>query len=448
VKIATLYNRQIPHSMEAEMALLGCIMLDPRTLADARRHIRGAADFYNEHHATIYRALLDLHNREGDTLATQLVDALRRSHRLDAVGGEDYIARLLEATPSVSMSLWAAKRVAEDARLRRVLDAADKIMYSVLHRGAAETTDEVCNRAVELLVDAARAESATQDIHIADAMRAVMEQLERQERITVPTGIARFDNDLGGVPKHGLYTVYGYTSSGKTTLTLQIAEGLVSIHKFWGRVFSYEQPSKRVAATVLSARAQVPVHQRWNLGERPTLDEWGRMRGVQEMAQGWNLEIVEQNMDAAAIFARCVEYREKHGPNGVIVVDYIQNLPPMAADLVRSTEESMRWLQRIARDLELLVFAVCQVNREGGKSGSAPKITDAYGGMAIESKSDCIAAVYRPHLNDPMPSPDDTLAAEEYKRNQELTQIHLLKDKYGGKGLAVLRFDRPHLRFE
>src|SRR5688500_7204333 len=113
----------MPYSLEAEMVLLGCILLDPRTVADARRHVRGPADFYSEDNATIYRALLELHDREGDTLGVQLVDALQRAGRLEDVGGADYIERLMTTTPSAAASVWAAKRVAEDARLRRVADA-------------------------------------------------------------------------------------------------------------------------------------------------------------------------------------------------------------------------------------------------------------------------------------------------------------------------------------
>jgi replicative DNA helicase len=443
-----LYQQPLPHAPDAEMTLLGCILLDPRAVGDARRLLKGPGDFYDERHATIYRALLDLHEREGDTLGVQLVDALRRSGHLEAVGGAAYIETLLNSTVGAAASGWAARRVAEEARLRRVVEAAGDIYHAIVNRSATDTADDLCHKAVELLVDAARVDSASSDTRLYDAMTMVMEQLERRERVTLPTGIQSFDDALGGVPVHGLYTIYGYTSSGKTTLTLQIAESMASVHGRWVRVFSYEQPSKRIAATVLSARAGVPVHERWNKGERPTLSEWESLKRVHAAAEPLNFEIVDQNVDAAAIFARCVEYREKHGPDGVVVVDYIQNLPPMAADLVRSTEESMRWLQRIARDLELLVFAVCQVNREGGKSGAAPKITDSYGGMSIESKSDVIAAVYRPHLNEPPPTNGTDLDVAVWKDNQQMTQVHILKDKYGGKGLATLRFNMPLLRFE
>ncbi|MBX3377523.1 MAG: AAA family ATPase [Phycisphaeraceae bacterium] len=443
----TAVHRLVPHDPHAEMTLLGAIMLDPRVFNECRKSGLSAGDFYAERHAMIFSALQRSVQDDGDTLAVQVASRLTESGTLERCGGDSYLDELLTSTPSAAAAPWAIKRVIECARLRRVIDAADKAVHSILNRGAAEDVDDLCNAAIERVSSAARARVIVRDTRLADAERAVLAQLQRRESCMLPTGIEGIDRDLGGIAASGLGVVYGYTSSGKTTLCIQIAGGLAQTQGRWVRVFSYEQPAKRIAATMLSAAAGVSVHERWNRGELPTDAEWDRLRKVLVDHDAMNFEIVEDNMNAAAIFARCVEYRDKNGPSGVVLVDYLQNLPPMAKDDVQSVAESMRWLQRIARDLELLVLVVSQVTRDASKSGQPPRLNEAFGGVPIESKADFIMAVYRPHLMEASPASDTDLDRMEWNRRQSITQVHLLKDKYGARGMAEMTFQLPLLRF-
>src|SRR5690242_9237329 len=91
---ARLYEKPLPFSLEAEMALLGSMILDPKVVPDVMAHLDGSRDFYSESHAAIYQALLDVYDRIPDADAVAILDTLRDRGQLDQVGGADYISKL------------------------------------------------------------------------------------------------------------------------------------------------------------------------------------------------------------------------------------------------------------------------------------------------------------------------------------------------------------------
>lgn len=445
---ARLYERPMPFSLEAEMALLGSMLLDPRVVPDVVGVVTSADDLYAEAHRAIYGATLATYEATPNAELVEVLETLRGRGQLEQIGGADYLSKLVNETPSAAGAGRYAKIVADKARLRRLIDAADQTIFDALHCGLFEV-DEIMTKSLDrvMAIGASRG-GDDRVVSLAAADYDLLAQLGDKSGAQLPIGIQSFDDNTGGLPPQGLYTVYGYTSSGKTTLCLQIAGSVSIVHGFWVLVFSYEQPCRRVAATMLSAGAGINVHRLMSRGELPTDAERAKLEAVMGQHAGLRFGIVEENLNAADIYAKCAVWKAKLGPRGCVIVDYIQNLPPIAGiiDDTPRINESMRWLQRTARDLDLLVMAVSQVNRAGGTSDRPPRITDALGGVAIEARSDCIAAVYRPHLMTPCPVEPSEIP--EWKEKQSIAQVHLLKSKYGPRGMATMHFNAAAMRFD
>src|SRR5688572_13888429 len=115
---AKLYERPLPFSLEAEMALLGSMILDPKVVSDVVSSLNGAEDFYSEAHGAIYQALIDVYDRVPEADLVAIVDALRDRGQLENVGGSDFLAKLAYETPSSAGATRYAKAVADKAKLR------------------------------------------------------------------------------------------------------------------------------------------------------------------------------------------------------------------------------------------------------------------------------------------------------------------------------------------
>src|ERR1700690_371230 len=132
---AKLYERPLPFSLEAEMARLGSMLLDPRVVPDVVAVVTDADQFYGESHRALFAALVDVYDKVPDAALGGIVDALRDRGHLDQVGGADYLAKLATETPSPAGAIRYAKTVADKAKLRRLIDAADRMIYDALNVG-------------------------------------------------------------------------------------------------------------------------------------------------------------------------------------------------------------------------------------------------------------------------------------------------------------------------
>src|SRR6516164_4272758 len=130
-----LYERPLPYSLEAEMALLGSLLIEPRCLSDVVSIVTTSEDFYSETHRAIFQALFDVYDKLPDADMVAILDTLRDRGKLELIGGGDYLSKLALETPSAAGAIRYAKTVADKARLRRLIDAADQMIYDALNSG-------------------------------------------------------------------------------------------------------------------------------------------------------------------------------------------------------------------------------------------------------------------------------------------------------------------------
>ncbi|VAX42523.1 Replicative DNA helicase (DnaB), partial [hydrothermal vent metagenome] len=218
-----------PHSREAEMSLLGSLILDPKAVAEVLGVLHGPDLFYTEDHANIYKAILALYDQHEGWDAVQLLEYLRDQGQLDSIGGVDYLKQLAECVPSAVNAPHYAKLIASKHRLRALIDTSWRIIYD------AHNVGQLGPDGVATLLDRAEAEifeishdKSMRDIAaLADILQEEIERLEALEGkglTGVPTGYPDLDHMLSGLQPGEMLILAARPSMGKTAFALNIAE--------------------------------------------------------------------------------------------------------------------------------------------------------------------------------------------------------------------------------
>lgn len=425
-----------PHSYEAEAALIGSAILagDSQTLGTIWSEV-DASRFYVENHARIWEAIGQCWVHHGRIDGVLLKEAVKDDALLDAA------IKCAEQTPTMANWPHWAKIVNTKHRLRTLIAACEQSAWDL---AKCDDADATITRVMDRLSVAGRNLTPDECVQLADAERRLLAMLESGKPTSIPTSLPDFDAEFGGIPLGGLVCVFGYPASGKTTLTLNVAERMAK-QGLPVRVFSYEQNATRLAATMLSTASGMQVHTWLNEGYKPGEEQWNELNRAIEAHAALDFGLIDRSLDAPGIFRECQAANLRTGRPGVAVVDYVQNLPGFGVfqELSPRITESMRWMQRIARDLGWTVLLVSQLDKAAAKANQRPDMASGLGSSAIEQYSDMIVSVYRPYQREPMGGLD----RETWQRRQRCCELGVLKNKYGPNGSVSLAFDLHLMRF-
>ncbi|MFG0284795.1 MAG: DnaB-like helicase N-terminal domain-containing protein, partial [Phycisphaerales bacterium JB039] len=220
IEVDKLFDRLPPHSPEAEMSLLGSIILDPRALVDVLDHVSSGDDFYSAAHATIFDVLREIADRNPETDLVELTDRLRDRAELEEVGGAEYLVRLAEGVPSAVNAPHYARLVADKSRLRRLIGAASEILYEAYHVGGdgPEDVREAIDRAESKVFEIAREEDKAAFANLAQLLQDEVDRIESVEGRLVSglhTGFDDLDEKLSGLQPGEMIIVAARPSMGK-----------------------------------------------------------------------------------------------------------------------------------------------------------------------------------------------------------------------------------------
>ncbi len=467
VQLGKLFDREPPHSPEAEMALLGAIILSPAVMPTVMATVPAAEMFWEERHKAIYRALQVVYGtaRGGDLV--MLAAELRAVEQFEAVGGGAYLTKLASETPGPALAEHYAKIVAANHRLRELVRACGEAVHAVYNTGSSNpaAAEEIIARASESVGAVRSHHSAFTDISVEEAEEQVLEQIRDPARPTMyQTGFEDIDRQFGGVPRSGVMGILAAPSVGKSTLMLQMLQniglGVGDQAPAESRVFSYEQRPNRVAATTWSQRSGVNMHGVLNRsGAVLTAAEWKLADDARRKRP--LIKMCPVAMHAQQIYDRASIYKSQGV--GIVSVDYLQLLKPIPG-FERGEErlaENMRVLASIARDFDMLVIVVAQMDKAAvrsirGDEEQAPTASDCKGTSSYEQNIDISWCLHRPHRGIPKPaaSPDGAhgWAADgevaEWRRRVSLTVLSVDKNKYGPLGRVEMRFNDRAMAFE
>lgn len=424
MNIGPLFDQPPPADTEAEGCLLGALILKPDAIPEVFGLIRDEA-FTLERHAVIWRCILAV-NAECGTIDLNLLLPQVRQIDPDITG--EYLVGLASGVPSGENAPHYAARLAQLVKIRRTIEVCGR----ALHRAytSPEQHMDIVAEATEGMIAVSELNTPRRDVTLAEASAEVVRVLDTGEKQTLATGITSFDDLCGGFPIEGLVTLLGIPSSGKSTVAANLAYRW-AVDGYPVRVFSFEQPSRRIAETLIAAQTGVDLRRAMRMGTGLPMDDDRLVRDAAASHGKVPLEFVDELLDARQIEARCELYA-KRGVR-IVIVDYLQNLPMLSGmrDHYASVSESARILQRISRRLGLLVVMLCQVDKEAARGSKADKpvrLSDAFGGATVSMVTDFAVVVHRPWL---------------YDTHRQASEMKLVvrKSKYSAIGEAECWFD-------
>ncbi len=357
-----------PHSVEAEQAVLGGLMLDA-TAWDGVADLIGAHDFYRRDHQLIFEAIAGLVDARSPCDAVTVSEALSAKGIVDEVGGLAYLARLTRDTPSAANVRAYAGIVRDHALLRQLVNAGGEIAAMALDtrgRAPGELVEEAERRVFEIAERGTRTRAGFQTVR--DILPRTIDRIDLLHQnpgafTGVATGYAELDKMTVGLQPGDLVVIAGRPSMGKTTLAVNIAENAAIERKVPAAIFSMEMSAEALTLRMISSLGRVSQsHLRTGA---LSAEDWPRITSATEVLSQAPIYVDETPaLTPTEIRARARRLKREKGL-GLIVVDYLQLMHVPGTRENRATEisEISRSLKALAKELQLPVIALSQLNR-------------------------------------------------------------------------------------
>ena len=439
-----------PQSIEAEMAVLGSMMIEKDAVEKAVDALE-ERDFYQDAHRKIFRSARDLFTRGDGVDLVTIGEDLRRNKLLEDVGGQIYLAELIHKVATAAHVDYYAKIVREKAILREMITAATGIVTSCY--GEVKEAPALLDEAQASIMRVAERQGSHSVTEAKDLAHEVIEIIElrakEKKAVTgVPSGLRYLDQATAGFQKSDLILIAARPSQGKTALALSIAANAVLDTKEPRAVllFSMEMAKQAIMERFIASEARVDLSQIRN-GYFPR-EKWTALTNAAATFSEAPLFINDQP-GLSVLTVRSVsrqlaaDLRRKGKRLDMIVVDYLQLMRGSGKMESRQQEvsEISRGLKFLARDLNLPVIALSQLSRrteEKGRTDGRPQLSDLRESGALEQDADLVAFIYREAFYKPNdPNVDDSKA-----------EIIIAKQRQGPTGTVDVRFIRKYTRFE
>ena len=431
-----------PHSIEAEQAVIGGLLLDNRAWEQIADRVT-EGDFYRNDHRLIFNAIgaLEAKNQPFDVVT--LSEWLDQNVQLEETGGMAYLGRLAKETPSAANIAAYADIVRERSVLRQLISVGTDISRSGFQpdgRESRELLDDAERQVFHIAEQDSRSRGGFQDIK--QLLTSTVEQIDHlfatEGAITgIATGFDKFDEMTTGLQKGDLVIVAGRPSMGKTTFAMNIAENAAIADKASVAVFSMEMPAESLAMRMISSLGRINQHH-IRTGQL-TDEDWPRITSAVHMLSETKIFIDDTPaMSPGEVRARARRIKRKHGL-GLIIVDYIQLMQVHGGSENRATEisEISRGLKALAKELSVPVVALSQLNRSlEQRPDKRPIMSDLRESGAIEQDADLIVFIYRDEVYNEE-SPDKGTA-----------EIIIAKQRNGPIGKSRLTFLGQYTKFE
>ena len=431
-----------PHSVEAEQAVLGGLLLDNSTWEASADRLH-AEDFYRRDHQQIFAAIAELSRRNEPSDAVTLAEFLAAKGDGEETGGLAYLAGLARDTPTAANIRAYADIVRERSLLRQLIRVSGEIAASA-YESEGRTAKELVDGAEQLVFAIAEQGRRTTSgfVPLREVLGATIDRLDMlhqsQGQLTgVSTGYSDLDRMTAGLQPGDLIIVAGRPSMGKTTLALNIAENAAIAASTAVAVFSMEMSREQLSMRMISSLGRVDQsHLRTgNFGD----EDWARINGA--IAQMKSAPIYID--DSAALTPTEVRARARRltreQPLGLIVIDYLQLMQVPGTKENRATEisEISRSLKALAKELKVPVIALSQLNRSvEQRTDKKPVMSDLRESGALEQDADLIMMIYREEVYEP-----DT-------PRKGIADIIIAKQRNGPTGEVHLTFLGKYTRFE
>ncbi len=440
-------GRTPPHSQEAEEYLLSCCLLDGvDTVARCMEGKINPQCFFSPANRIIYEKLVDLYNQGSPIELAVLAEELKTSRQLDTVGGYAYLTQISSRIPTTAQAPYFIEKLRELYLLRELIKVSATAIESCYNYegGLEEFIDKTEQQIFAVTQDRISDAAKSMKEPTKEAMSVINKMMMKKGELTgVSSGFKDLDQFTFGFQRQEMIILAARPSMGKTSLALNFAEaaafpkkggpGVVTL------IFSLEMSAAQLALRMLCSRARVNMKLlRDGLLSKNGDEQQRLLQAADEFTKSTiyiddssHLTIMELRAKSRRLHAR--------SPIGFIVVDYLQLLAPTDAKTPREQQvaEISRGLKGLAKELNVPVLVLSQLNRSAEKENRTPKLSDLRESGSIEQDADVVLMLARPKDAD-----------EKFQVAADSAELIVAKQRNGPVGELKLTFLRDITRFE
>lgn len=433
-----------PHSIEAEQSVLGSMMIAPDSW-DKVAEIVVESDFYNRSHRTIFGAIIKLlsSNQSVDTVTVK--DTLAQSGLLEEAGGFSYLIELAKNTPSAANVTAYANVIRERAIVRELIGVAHDIAdvgYNPEGRNSADILDLAESKVFEIAEKRTGENEGPKDVTtvLTKTVNRLDELVKQGRDITgVSTGYTDLDEKTSGLQRSDLIIVAARPSMGKTTFAMNLCENAMMLQDKPVLVFSLEMPAEQIMMRMLASLSR--VNQTHIRTAQLDDEEWARMSGtIKTLKKKDNLYIDDSSgLTPMELRTRARKIARDKGGISLIMIDYLQlmRVPSLSENRTLEIAEISRSLKALAKELEVPVVALSQLNRTlEQRADKRPINSDLRESGSIEQDADLIMFIYRDEVYN------------EASEMKGIAEIIIGKQRNGPIGTSRLTFQGQFSRFD
>ncbi|MGD9014449.1 MAG: replicative DNA helicase [Candidatus Omnitrophota bacterium] len=428
-----------PQNLEAEMAVLGSMMLDEKAIPTVIE-LLDQSFFYKDNHRKIFEAICNLFNTNKAVDLVTVNDELKRTGVLDSVGGASFLTELVNSVPSAANVIHYAHLVREKSILRSLINNANSIVS--LAYEYERDADEALDRAETLIFNIRDSKRTSNIVSLKDVIQTNIENIDqvyqKKSQVSgIPTGFMDLDIKTAGLHASDLIVVAGRPSMGKSALAVGIAEYAGVVQKRPLAFFSLEMSKEQLVQRMLCAHARVDAHKVRTGYLTPS--DWPKLTAAAGKLSEAPI-FIDDTPAISVLELRAKARRLKaHHDIQLIILDYLQLMrgKERAENRQQEISEISRSLKALARELNVSLVAISQLSRAvESRSDHRPQLSDLRESGAIEQDADLVLLLLREEYYNPTPG------------NQGVAELIIAKQRNGPVGTMKLVFIKEYARFE
>lgn len=421
-----------PHSAEAEVSVLGALLLDKDAIVDVADFLE-SAHFYDDRHQEIFETIVELYQERTPVDVLTVSERLKKRKSLKKVGGTTYLTELVNKVPTAAHVEHYGKIVKEAATKRSLLKAASRLMDLSMDEGLS--AEELLDKAESEVFSLTQKHLTQSFVAVKDALAESFDRLDELHKSDsglrgVPTGFKDLDNLLAGMQRSNLLILAARPGVGKSALALNITQALAVEYKRPVGYFSLEMSKEELVDRLLVAQADIDA---WKL-KTGKLDEEDFTKLSNAMGELAEAPLYIDDTPALSILEMRTKARRLQVDMGIdlLIVDYLQLARSRNLEnRVQEVSEISQGLKNLARELKIPVLALSQLSRAVEQRGTKkPQLADLRESGSIEQDADVVMFLWR-----------------EDDEKLENVMLDIAKHRNGPLGSVPLYFKGDRIRF-
>lgn len=427
--------RQLPFSAEAEMSVLGAVLLNYEKLNEVASQLK-TEDFYITDNQEIYDVLLYMYNLGKTIDIVTVIDELKARGVYDKVGGKEYLIQLLDVVPTATNVMSYVKIVEEKGNLRKLMIAADEILSMCMDQ--KDDAKNIMDLSEQKIYSILQGRSLKGFATIKEVILETYDRLQKLSKdkdafLGTPTGFRDLDHFLVGLNNSDLCLIAARPGMGKTSFALNIAQNVAQKRNKGVAIFSLEMSKEQLITRMLSSEALVDSL-KLRTGELDH-EDWTRLAAASGVLSAAPIYIDDSSgVNVVEMKAKCRRLKNL----GLVVIDYLQLMQGVRRtdNRVQEISEITRGLKIMAKELDVPIICLSQLSRgPESRTDKRPMLSDLRESGAIEQDADSVLFLYR----------DDYYNPDTEKRN--ICECIIAKNRHGSTGKMEMQWLGQFTRF-